>query len=219
MNSQREVPGRQFAAHCQEFARTVAVETQAYHADRWRRRGWWILNAIVVPVVLAPAAIYGLGFSVAKPPDVPSLFGALFVISLSCLTGGIYGGCVALALIAGLVGWELHRYPLSDWRLWLWFTLALLGYASVLILLYFRAPRRGPMIPPNGSTFFRRPLGVRRRPQRRSDGTPPAQSRCRPEPRSARARFAPQFEALHRRVARFGVLAATGRYQSVQRTP
>ena len=159
-----DVPSDRFIHNCKDFAAKKATLEEAYWQDRWRRRLWWTLNGIVVPAVLVPLAIFGVGASsFARPPDVPSLFAVLFVMSISCWRGGVIGGGVALGGTAVLVAWGMRYYPLTDYNLWLWFILALLGYASVLALLYFRAPDRDPWVPPgSGSASFRKPLGVRR---------------------------------------------------------
>jgi len=171
-------PSARFVRDAEQFGAHIGEIRRAHYADRWRRRFWWTVNGVLVPAVLVPTAIYGLGFSVAKPPDTPSLFGVLFVMSISCARGGIIGGVVALVLTACAVGWEmLDDHPLSDHKLWLWFMLALLGYASVLALLYFRAPDRTPIVPPpssspnrRGSAFVRKRLHALRWRRSRFDG-------------------------------------------------
>lgn len=170
---------------------TLEASRQAHHRERWRRCGWWIVNAILVPTLLVPVTMFVIGMSVIRPHDMPSLFGMAFAIALSCLLGGIYGGGMALALLTALVGWKMRPYPLTDFRVWLWFMLVFCGYATILVCLYCR-PGRGPWVPKRGLAFFRKPLGIRRQ----FEHHPLSHRRDKPSPRLAGAGFAPRLAAL-----------------------
>lgn len=156
-------PSDQFLQNAERFAASLKAAQLAYHRDRWRRRGWQLLNAVVVPAVLVPVAMFEIGLSITRPPDMPSLFAMLFAMALSCVTGGVYGGAAAITIFAALTAWQMRHYPLADVRLWIWFTLVLCGYGTILACLYFRAPDPDPWVPKRGLGFFRKPLGVLRR--------------------------------------------------------
>jgi hypothetical protein len=183
MDPRSSMPSDEFLKDCKGFGDACEDAWRAYQADRWRRRAWWAVNAVVVPVVLVPIGLH-TGFTVGKPPDVPSLFAMLFVMAACCTFGGVSGGAWALFLFAGLLGWQLHRYPFSDWRLWVWFMSMLFGYATVLAMLYFRAPDRRPFVPPRGPAYFRRRQGGLPGPCRRSrpDNTGTIRRIARPSP-------------------------------------
>jgi hypothetical protein len=153
-----------------DFARVLEDAHRTYYEDRWRRRSWWAFDTFIVPAMVVPAGLYGFGFTLVKPPGVPSLFGVIIALSLCLLRGGILAGWIAWGLTAGVLAWDLyiHDNPLSDYKNWL--TLALLGYASVLVAYYFRgSPKNRLAVPKRGSAFFRKPPSARHQPLSHAD--------------------------------------------------
>jgi hypothetical protein len=184
-------PSERFLKNAARFAARVDETRASWRADRWRRRLWWALNAVIVPAVLPPLAIYFFGFSIKKPPDVPHLIETLFVVSLACIIGGVYGGAVSLAIIAIVVAWMMRHHAFAESGVWLWYVVLLVGYASILLAVYFRAPGRDPLVPTRGSGFFRRPLGARRSAKPRSDAQSTTRHKDTSGQRRIIARFAP----------------------------
>jgi hypothetical protein len=151
---------------------------------RWRRRGRWLLQIVIVPLVLTAAAFWVRDLSPAHPPDIGSghLWSTLFALAFACLVGGVWGGMVALGAIFAIFAVKLHDHPLSDLAAWAWWGFLLTAYASLLVMLYFRAPEAGPpFLPRRRSGLLRMREAFRNRWAARRAGAPPTHRRYRRE--------------------------------------
>jgi hypothetical protein len=149
------------------------------------------LQIVVVPTILSLIAWRIRVIWPGPPPTMrlPTIgvgAAALFALAGSCISGGVWGGAVAMITTFAILAWEIRDLSRADLAAWLWWGTGLLAYGSVLIVLYFRAPAAGPpFLPPPGATRLRRLSRRWRRrprdpsPQDSRNGTPPGRFMAR----------------------------------------
>lgn len=137
---------------------------QQQHQTRWRRRLEFAVRVFLVPFTSVPIAFNVLSW--LRPPAMLDnhsfVWATLLAMAISCYSGWVYGGAIAITLIFGTIAWDLRAKSYQEWVHWLWWGTLLLSYASVLALLYFKPhrgpfsrPPFGPFAPKGGAALFR----------------------------------------------------------------